>query len=71
LNLKKEEIKMTIEKIRKIMTSRRKVKGSKKDYLTVLQASKTGDYGEVFKTKLYQKYSVEYCELLVVINIIT
>ena len=45
-----------------------KVKGSQKDYQTVVNSFNTGDYKPVFETKLYNKHGSEYCVLLEVLN---
>ena len=37
---------------------------SKKDVIAILEARRTGNWSEVYKSKLYNKYSCEYCSLL-------
>lgn len=44
-----------------------KVKGSQKDYITVYNDFCNGECSESKKTRLYKKYSGEYCCLLEVL----
>jgi hypothetical protein len=58
----------TYEQIKEEMNRKRSVKHwSKKDIKMIKDAQKTGDYTEVYQSKLYNKYSGEYCTLLEVL----
>lgn len=59
--MKKEEYRKVVELMKK---ERSKKHFSKKDVMAILEARKTGDWSEVYKSKLYNKYSCEYCSLL-------
>ena len=68
----KKEVDAMYESIKGYMAKHRK--GSKhwgkKDLEGILQAYKNGgDYSEVWKTKLYNQYGGEYCQLLCGINL--
>lgn len=54
---------------KQIMQARRESpKGSLKDIIILIKAMEVSDYSEVYKTKLYTKYSSEYCEYLEIIS---
>ena len=40
----------------------------KNDVMAILKAQETGDWSKVHESKLYNKYSVDYCSLLEVIH---
>lgn len=43
---------------------RSNIKGSLKDIVILLKCNNKQDYKEVYQTKLYNKYSCEYCHYL-------
>lgn len=57
------------KKCKAIMQTRREApKGTLKDIITLIKGMESGDYSEIYKTKLYQKHSGEYCEYLEIVS---
>ena len=48
----------------KMKDRRSNIKGTLKEICILIDASKTGNYDIVYKTKLYCEHSAEYCEYL-------
>lgn len=46
------------------LQKRRQSKATLRDLALVIQARQSGDYSEVYKTRLYQELGGEYCEAL-------
>ena len=61
--------KQQYEKVVELMKRERSKKHfGKKDVMEILKAQETGDWSKVHDSKLYNKYSSEYCSLLEVIH---
>ncbi|MBL1227233.1 hypothetical protein [Enterococcus sp. BWR-S5] len=56
--------KQVIQRLRK---ERAKVHLTKKEFSLIITAMLTGNWNEVFKTKIYQKYGGEYCQTQLII----
>lgn len=61
--------KQQYEKVVELMKRERSKKHfGKKDVIAILKAKEDGDWSEVHKSKLYNKYGGDYCSLLEVVN---
>lgn len=60
---------INIDKVLQEIKSRRgKTYTTKKDIIRIQKAKESGDWQEVHNSKLYNKHSGEYCELLQIIH---
>lgn len=66
------EIKKIVDKIQKdIKGKRANSKATKKDLTILINCMLKSDYSDMFNTKLYNKYSAEYCEILEILYQVT